>query len=71
VASPTSGTANTGSGGGGQGNTSAVGAAGTDGVVILSVPTISYSGSYTGSPTITTSGTNTILKFTGSGSYTL
>jgi hypothetical protein len=29
-----------------------------------------YSGTTTGSPTITTSGSNTILKFTSSGSYT-
>jgi hypothetical protein len=34
------------------------------------VPTASYSATYTGSPTITTSGSNTILKFTASGSYT-
>jgi hypothetical protein len=36
----------------------------------LSVPTASYSSTTTGSPTVTTSGSNTILKFTGSGSYT-
>jgi hypothetical protein len=34
------------------------------------VPTSSYSGTTTGSPTVTTSGSNTILTFTGSGSYT-
>jgi hypothetical protein len=34
------------------------------------VPTSNYSGSYTGSPTVTTSGSNTILQFTSSGSYT-
>jgi hypothetical protein len=38
--------------------------------VILSVPTINYTGATTGSPTVTTSGSNTILKFTASGSYT-
>jgi hypothetical protein len=39
-------------------------------VVILSVPSSSYSGVTTGSPTITTSGSNTIIKFTSSGTYT-
>jgi hypothetical protein len=34
------------------------------------VPTASYSGTTTGSPTVTTSGANTIMKFTVSGSYT-
>jgi hypothetical protein len=37
--------------------------------VILSVPTGSYTGRVTGSPVVTTSGANTILKFTSSGSY--
>jgi len=69
----TAGTANTGGGGGGQGGaggSNESSGAGGKGVVILSVPTASYSGTSTGSPTITTSGSNTILKFTGSGSYT-
>jgi hypothetical protein len=44
--------------------------AGGKGVVILSVPTANYSGTTTGSPTVTTSGANTILQFNGSGSYT-
>jgi hypothetical protein len=39
-------------------------------VVIISVPTSQYSGTTTGSPTVTTSGSNTIIKFTASGSYT-
>jgi hypothetical protein len=64
----TAGTANTGGGGGGGPNNN--GSAGGSGVVILSVPTANYSGTTTGSPTVTTSGSNTILKFTGSGSYT-
>jgi hypothetical protein len=38
--------------------------------VIISVPTVYYSGTTTGSPTVTTSGSNTILKYTGSGTYT-
>jgi hypothetical protein len=36
----------------------------------LSVPTAKYSGTTSGSPTVTTSGANTIMKFTGNGSYT-
>ena len=67
-----------GSGGGGGSDTGYAGGAGTSGqgnaggsgVVILSVPTSKYSGVYTGSPTITTSGSNTIIKFTASGTYT-
>jgi len=43
---------------------------GKSGVVILRVPTSNYSGSVTGSPTVTTSGSDTIIKFTGNGSYT-
>jgi hypothetical protein len=43
---------------------------GGSGVVILSIPTVNYSGTYTGSPTISVSGANTILKFTSSGTYT-
>jgi hypothetical protein len=36
----------------------------------LSVATAFYSGVTTGSPTVTTSNGNTIIKFTASGSYT-
>jgi hypothetical protein len=36
----------------------------------LSIPTSRYTGTYTGTPTITTSGGNTILTYTASGSYT-
>jgi hypothetical protein len=32
--------------------------------------TTKYSGTTTGSPTVTTSGSNTILRFNSSGSYT-
>lgn len=63
------GTTNTGGGGGGT-RGSVAGGSGGSGVVILSVPTAYYSGNYTGSPTVTTSGSNTILKFTASGTYT-
>ena len=67
----TAGTANTGGGGGGgERDAPTTGGAGGKGVVILSVPTASYSSTTTGSPTVTTSGSNTILQFNGSGSYT-
>ena len=68
TATGTSGSTNTGGGGGGSYQGSA--GSGGSGVVILSVPTASYSGVTTGSPTITTSGSNTIITFTASGSYT-
>jgi len=58
-----SGSANTGGGGGGYGGN------GGSGIVVLSIPTISYTGTVTGSPTVTTSGSNTIVKYTSSGSY--
>jgi hypothetical protein len=65
------GTANLGGGGGGSDRAPiSNGGAGGKGVVILSVPTASYSSTTTGSPTVTTSGSNTILQFNGSGSYT-
>jgi hypothetical protein len=69
AAAGTNGTANTGGGGGGGGFTFSGGNGGS-GVVILSVPTANYSGITTGSPTVTTSGSNTILQFNSSGSYT-
>lgn len=64
---------NLGAGGGGfgfNGGATIPSNSGGSGVVILSIPTASYSGTYTGSVNVTTSGSNTILKFTGSGSYT-
>ena len=65
------GTANTGGGGGGgPGSDPKTGGSGGKGVVIISVPTANYSGTTTGSPDVTTSGSNTILQFNGSGSYT-
>jgi hypothetical protein len=63
-------------GGGGGGSERSGGANnggdGGNGVVILSMPDASYSGTTTGSPTVATgvSG-NTVLTFTGSGSYTI
>ena len=59
----TSGTANTGGGGGGFGGS------GGSGVVVISVPTASYTGTVTGAPTVTINGANTVMKFTTSGTY--
>ena len=69
------GTANTGGGGGGGGwnGTSQNSGAGGKGVVILSMPDANYSGTTTGSPTVSTNagGTGkTVLTFNGTGSYT-
>ena len=63
-------TVNTGGGGGAGLSAPSRGGNGGSGVVILSVPTANYSSTTTGSPTVSTSGANTIMKFTGSGSYT-
>ena len=62
------GTANTGGGGGGSNSD---GGAGGSGVVILRMADANYSGTTTGSPTVVTgvSG-DTVLTFTGTGSYT-
>lgn len=69
---------NTGGGGGGGGRTGGdqtsgfrnIGS-GASGVIILRMPTAAYlTASTTGSPTVTTDGTDTILTYTGSGSYT-
>ena len=64
------GAGGSGGSGGGGGGMSVTGGAGGSGVVILSIPTADYSGTTTGSPTVTTSGANTILQFNSSGSYT-
>jgi len=65
------GIANTGGGGGaGSSSVPAEGGNGGSGVVILRMPTADYSGTTTGSPTVTTDGTDTILTFNSSGSYT-
>jgi len=70
------GTVNTGSGGGGGGSSSgyipgtAAGGSGGSGLVVISVPTANFSNVTTGSPTVTTSGNNTIITFNSSGTYT-
>jgi len=66
----TAGTVNTGSGGGGGQGSSYTGSAGGSGVVILRMLTADYSSTTTGSPTVSTSGSDTILIYTGTGSYT-
>ena len=73
LTSATAGTANTGSGGGGGGENNASPAptgAGGKGVVILRMLTSKYSGTTTGSPTVTTSGADTIIVYNDSGTYT-
>ena len=64
-----SGTANTGGGGGGD-YSNQPGHAGGSGVVILRMATSDYSGTTSGSPSVSTSGSDTILVFNGDGSYT-
>jgi hypothetical protein len=64
------GTVNTGSGGAGNESSLATAGSGGSGVVILRMPTANYSGTTSGSPTVSTSGTDTILIFNGDGSYT-
>ena len=56
--------------GGGDGGPSASrwqGGQGGSGVIILRLATGDYSGVTTGSPTVTTDGSDTILQFTGTG----
>ena len=70
-----SGTTNTGGGGGGgtdYSSTFVTQSSGGSGVVILSLPTSLYTGTTSGSPTVTTknAGADTVLTFTGSGTYT-
>jgi len=64
------GVANTGGGGGRWNGVEPDSGAGGSGVVILRLLTSQYSGTTTGSPTVTTSGSDTILVFNASGSYT-
>ncbi len=65
----TNGTDGLGGGGGGNrryGQTTS----GGDGVVILRVLTSDYTGTITGSPTVTTDGSHTVIKYLNSGTYT-
>ena len=64
-----SGANNTGNGGQGNGQQD-VGGNGGSGIVILRMPTANYSGTTTGNPTVSTDGTDTILTYTSSGTYT-
>jgi hypothetical protein len=66
------GTANTGGGGGSSGFTSPgpIGGAGGSGVVIIRIPTANYSGTTTGSPTVTTDGSDKVIVFNASGTIT-
>ncbi len=70
------GTDGLGGGGAGSGNSigggsiGGPGGAGGTGTVILSMASGNYSGTFSGNATVTNSGGNTILTFTGSGSYT-
>jgi hypothetical protein len=66
----TAGTVNTGGGGGGAISASTAGNAGGSGVVILRIDASNYSGTTTGSPTVTDDGSFKVVKFTASGSYT-
>jgi hypothetical protein len=70
--SATAGSANTGGGGGGGNADDSIsaGGAGGSGVVILRMPTANYSGTTTGSPTVTTDGSDTVVVFNSSGSIT-
>lgn len=63
------GAANSGNGGCGAGYPNQ-GKNGGSGVVVLRMQTFSYTGITTGSPTVSTIGSETILKYTGSGTYT-
>jgi hypothetical protein len=72
--SGTNGTANTGGGGGATGGgdfaPSAKGGDGGSGVGILRLLTSKYTGTTTGSPTVTTDGSYTVISYTSTGTYT-
>ena len=62
-----------GTGDGGDGSDSVATSAGADGIVILRMADADYSGTTTGSPTVATGvgGSDTVISFTASGSYTV
>jgi len=60
------GTANTGGGGGASANNAG---AGGSGIIILRIPTANFSGTTTGSPTVSVDGSDTVIQFTASGTY--
>jgi len=63
--------ANTGNGGDGWvGPFGPTAQSGSSGVVILRIPTVYYTGTTTGSPTVTTDGNYTVITFTSNGTYT-
>ena len=64
------GTVNSGGGGGGGGDNAVVGKDGGSGVVILRFLSTRTPSATTGSPTITTDGSYSVYKYTGSGSIT-
>ena len=59
-------------GAGGNGGISGTsdGVAGSSGVAVISIPASEYSGTYTGTPTITRAGNNIALRYASSGTYT-
>ena len=67
------GTTNPNTGKGGDGDADGIGyqSDGSSGVVILRLPTANYTGTTTGSPTVDTDGSDTIITFNSSGSYTV
>ena len=67
-----SGDTNSGSGGGSAGGDWSSGSGGTggSGIIYLRMATSDYSGTTTNSPNVTTDGSDTIIKFTGTGTYT-
>ena len=68
TAAGTTKTANTGDGGDGT-NCAGAASAGASGVVILRMLTANYTGTITGSPTVSTVGSETVLIYTGTGTY--